>query len=83
MSNEADVNFHKQLRDKIMKEYGFVDDGDDSYFRGSNSHSRDRYNKTSTSHEPGEGGAGKNAGKGRDASNKQKKNMFQFVEWSF
>ena len=83
MSNEADVNFHKQLRDKITREYGFIDDGDDSYFRGSNSHSRDRYNKTSTSHEPGEGGAGKNTSKGRDASQKQKKNMFQFVEWSF
>ena len=32
---DADVEFHKQIRNVAQKEYGFGDDGDDSYFRNS------------------------------------------------
>ena len=51
---EADVAFHKKLREKAQREYGFDgDDGDDSYFRNSNSVSRgggeNKMNKTSNS----------------------------------
>ena len=66
-SVEADIAFHKKLREKAQAEYGFADGDDDSYFRGSNNISRvggDRdLNKTSNSAELlAGGGSGKASG---------------------
>ena len=80
---DADVEFHKKLRDNAQKEYGgFRDDGDDSYFRNSGTASREKLNKTSNSADLG----AKNINTGRDRSTqppRKKKDMFHFVEWNF
>ena len=79
---EADLDFHKKLREK-QEAYGFGDADDDSYFRNSNSVSRaggerETMNKTSNSTGRLDGASGKNTANNRAALSqpRKKNNMF-------